>query len=130
MNETIPLIVEFTPGSRIRQEEEVVSELPIIQNGPPGTFVEFENGRQIALPTDQIVAHEDKSSGASVGFGGMSFEGMEGDHLVFWRVKDLWPEEKLSPERGIKMTLDPQVVSKIVLQGTEVWPRTKTPKDN
>jgi hypothetical protein len=33
-----PLLIEFVPGTRISREPEVVSKLPIVQNGPPGAL--------------------------------------------------------------------------------------------
>jgi len=50
-----PLLIEFVPGTRISREPEVVSKLPILQNGPPGTSVVFGDGAEVPLPTDQIV---------------------------------------------------------------------------
>ena len=88
-----PLLIEFVPGTRISREPEVVSKLPIVQNGPPGTSVVFGDGATVPLPTDQIVFAEDGGGAARVGFGGMSFEGMEAGQLVFLRVRDLQPEE-------------------------------------
>jgi hypothetical protein len=73
-----PLLIEFVPGTRISRDPEVVSKLPIVQNGPPGTSVVFGDGATVPLPTDQIVFAEDGGGAARVGFGGMSFEGMEG----------------------------------------------------
>jgi len=49
------------------------------------------------LPTDQIVFANDGGGAAHVGFGGMSFEVIEGGQLVFLRVRDLQPEALLSP---------------------------------
>jgi hypothetical protein len=118
-----PLVIEFSAGTRLYREPEVVPKLPIVQNGPPGTFVVFEEGARVALPTDQIVSAEDDGGLARVAFGGMSFEGMEEGHLVFHRVHDLLPEAQLSPERGRKMTLEPRMVSAIVVDGRKVWPR-------
>ena len=100
-----PLLIEFVPGTRISREPEVVSKLPIVQNGPPGTSVVFGDGATVPLPTDQIIFAEDGGGAARVGFGGMSFEGMEAGQLVFLRVRDLQPEELLSPQRGRRMTL-------------------------
>src|SRR5205085_12279001 len=34
-----PLLIEFVFGTRIVREPEVVSKLPILHNGPPGTSV-------------------------------------------------------------------------------------------
>jgi hypothetical protein len=71
----------------------------------------FADGTRVPLPTDQIVLSDDSGEAARVGFGGMSFEGMDADHLVLYRVRDLQPEELLSPQRGRTMTLEPQMVS-------------------
>ena len=75
---TLPLLIEFVSGTRINREPEVASKLPVIQNGPPGAFVIFADGSKVPLPTDQIVLAEDGDGAARVGFGGMSFEGVEG----------------------------------------------------
>ena len=100
-----------------------VPKLPILRNGPPGTSVVFGDGAQVPLPTDQIVFAEDGGGVAQVGFGGMSFEGTEGGQLVFLRVRDLQPEELLSPERGRRMTLEPHMVTSIAVDGRVVWPQ-------
>ena len=118
-----PLLIEFVPGTCISREPEVVSRLPILQNGPHGTSVVFGDGAEVPLPTDQIVFAEDGGGAARVGFGGMSFEGIDGGELVFLRVRDLQPEALLSPERGRRMTLDPRLVASIAVDGRVVWPR-------
>ncbi len=117
-----PLLIEFTAGTRITREPEVVSPLPILQNGPPGTSVVFRDGAEIPLPTDQIVFAEDGGGAAQVGFGGMSFAGIEDGELVFLRVRDLQPEELLSPQRGRRMTIEPRMVASIAVDGHVVWP--------
>ncbi len=119
----VPLVIEFIPGTRVEREPDFVTKLPIVQNGPPGTFVVFADGRKVSLPTDQIVFAEDRSGCARVGFGGMSFEGTEGRHLVFHRVRDLQPPETLSPQRGRKMTLEPEMVASLEVSGRRVWPK-------
>jgi hypothetical protein len=118
-----PLLIEFVSGTRITREPEVASKLPILRNGPPGTSVVFRDGAEVPLPTDQIVFAEDTGGSAQVGFGGMSFEGIDGGELVFLRVRDLQPEALLSPERGRRMTLDPHLVASIAVDGRVVWPR-------
>jgi hypothetical protein len=118
----LPLLVEFISGTSLYREPETIPKLPIVQNGPPGTFVVFSGGRKVPLPTDQIVFADDTGGSARVGFGGMSFEGMEECHLVFCRVRDVRPEEELSPQRGRKMTLEPRMVSSIYVDGRHVWP--------
>lgn len=118
-----PLLIEFVSGTRITREPEVVSKLPILQNGPPGTSVVFGDGAEVPLPTDQIVFADDGGGAAHVGFGGMSFEGIEGGQLVFLRVRDLQPEALLSPQRGRRMTLEPQMVASIAVDGRVVWPQ-------
>jgi len=117
-----PLLIKFVSGTSLYREPELIPKLPILQNGPPGTFVIFSGGRKVSLPTDQIVFADDTSGSAHVGFGGMSFEGIQESHLVFYRVRDLRPEEELSPQRGRKMTLEPHMVSSIYVDGRHVWP--------
>lgn len=117
-----PLLIQFVAGTRIRREPPFSTGLPIVGNGPPGTFVVFQSGQEVPVPTDQIVESEDEGGAARVGFGGMRFDGMEGGQLVFRRVKDLWPAEQLSPERGQRMTLEPDRVAAILVEGRLVWP--------
>src|SRR5262249_39855630 len=76
--EPLPLLVEFAPGTRLFRERDRPSELPIVGNGPPGTFVDFPHGVRVSLPTDQIIFADDDGGAARVGFGGMRFEGAEG----------------------------------------------------
>lgn len=121
----LPLFIEFIPGTRIYREPDFVPRLPIVQNGPPGTFVIFASGTKVSLPTDQIVFTNDGAGAAQVGFGGMSFEGIEDGYLVFYRVRELHPEELLSPQRGRRMTLKPNMVASISVRGRLMWPRVK-----
>jgi hypothetical protein len=118
----VPLLIEFVDDTRIVREPSFVSRLPIVQNGPPGTFVVFADGRRVSIPTDQIVFTDDTDAQARVGFGGMRFDGVARGHLVFLRVRDLAPPETLSPERSWRMTLSPAMVSTIYVDGDEVWP--------
>jgi len=117
-----PLLVEFVEGSGLYVEPDVTPALPIVQNGPPGTWVVLAGGDRIPLPTDQIVFADDTGSSARVGFGGMSFEGVKDGLLAFWRVRDLRNEDLLSPERARKMTLDPATVAAVEVEGKRVWP--------
>jgi hypothetical protein len=119
-----PLVVEFVSGTRIEREAAPVSRLPIVQNGPPGTFVIFADGTRVPLPTDQIVSTETEAGGAGarVGFGGMRFAGVVAGQLVFLRVRDLEPEARLSPERSSRMTLEPHMVMAVTEDGHVVWP--------
>ena len=117
----VPLLIEFIAETKVHRDREVVPKLPIVQNGPPGTSVMFSDGRQVPLPTDQIVFDDDAAGRARVGFGGMSFEGIKDGSLVFYRVRDLRPEEELSPQRGRRMTLDPEIVSAVYVDGRKVW---------
>lgn len=118
---SLPLLIEFAAGTRVRREAAVVPRLPIVQNGPPGTFVVFADGSEVPLPTDQVV-FVGEGDAARVGFGGMSFEGIEDGRLVFYRVRDLQPEHLLSPERARKMTLERRMVASIVVDGRRAWP--------
>ena len=117
-----PLLVEFAAGTTIFREQNRASDLPIVGNGPPGTFIVFANGLRVSLPTDQIVLAEDSSGAARVGFGGMSFVGMEDGRLIFHRVRDLLPQDQLSPARSWTMILAPDWVASITVDGRVVWP--------
>ncbi|OFZ20561.1 MAG: hypothetical protein A2X94_11085 [Bdellovibrionales bacterium GWB1_55_8] len=82
----------------------------------------LSDGQQILLPADQVVFHEDSNGSARVGLGGMSFEGIQEKQLVFWRVRDLLPDEHLSPQRELRVTLVPETVKSIHVRGNRVWP--------
>jgi len=121
----VPLLIEFVAGSRFEREPEHAprpTALSIVGNGPPGSFVRFADGRRVPLPTDQIVSGDHAGGAARVGFGGMQFVGVEDGLLVFHRVRGLLPESQLSPERGRRMTLVPDMVAAIVVDGRFVWP--------
>jgi hypothetical protein len=77
---------------------------------------------RISLPTDQIVAADETDGAVVVGFGGMRFTGVEHGRLTFVRVRDLWPEERLSPARSWTMTLEPEWVTSVHEGGCQVWP--------
>jgi len=116
-------IVEFVQWTRVEKERAFVPGLPVVQNGPPGTFVTFADGRRVPLPTDQIVFAEDNGGAARVGFGGMRFDGVEGGLLIFLRVRDLVPGHELSPERGRRMTLEPKMIAAVFMEGRLAWGR-------
>jgi hypothetical protein len=120
--ENIPLLIDFAASTSLLREQHRTSTLPIIGNGPPGTFVLFPNGIRVSLPTDQILFADDTGGRARVGFGGMRFVGSEDGHLVFVRIRELFPEDQLSPARSHKMLLDPQWVTTISVDGLPVWP--------
>jgi len=117
----IPLVIEFVAGTSLFREPDLVQNLPILHNGPPGTFVMFPGGLRVSLPTDQIVYSDDSGAGARVGFGGMNFDGVESERLIFHRVREMHPEEQLSPARSRTMILDPGWVVSISVEGREVW---------
>jgi len=117
----VPLVVEFASGSALVLEHDRKSDLMILRNGPPGTFVRLGDVR-ISLPTDQIVTSEARVASVSIGFGGMRFVGMHDGHLTFQRVRELRPEEELSPDRSWTMTLEPHWVTAIYQDGMQVWP--------
>lgn len=79
-------------------------------------------GVRVSLPTDQIVAIDERHGAVVVGFGGMRFTGVEDGRLTFVRVRDLWPEERLSPARSWKMTLEPDWIAAVHEDGLQVWP--------
>jgi hypothetical protein len=115
--------VEFVPGSHVDREPAFVPGLPIVQNGPPGTFVTFADGRRVPLPTDQITSVDHQNGSARVCFGGMRFDGVEDGQLTFRRVRDLAAPHQLSPERGRRMTLDPKMVAAVFMEGRLAWGR-------
>ena len=119
--DAIPLLIEFADGTSVYREPDLVSDLPIVRNGPPGTFVLFPDGLRVSLPTDQVVAAEDTNGRARVGFGGMQFTGVHDGRLTFVRVRDLQPEERLSPARSHRMTLEPRWVTAILVDGGVAW---------
>ena len=117
----VPLLIEFAPQTSLYRERDLVSHLPIVRNGPAGTFVVFPDGVRVSLPTDQIVFADDTDGAARVGFGGMHFTGTKQGRLIFVRVRDLQPEEQLSPARSHVMTLETHRVSSILADGRAVW---------
>jgi hypothetical protein len=127
LDDDIPLLIDFATPSSIFREQNRVSALRIIGNGPPGTFVLFPDGLRVSLPTDQIVSADDAGGHARVGFGGMQFIGSEGGQLVFVRIRELLPEDRLSPDRSHRMLLDSQRVSTITVDGHPTWRRGPEP---
>jgi hypothetical protein len=117
-----PLLIEFQPGTFLHREQDLVSALPIVRNGPPGTFVVFPGRLRVSLPTDQVIFVDDRGGHAEVGFGGMQFAGIDAGRLVFHRVRELHAEEDLSPARSHTMFLEPHLVSAIRVDGQLVWP--------
>jgi hypothetical protein len=119
----IPLVIDFAAPSSIVREQNRTSPLRVVGNGPPGTFVLFPDDQlRVSLPTDQIVFTDDADGHARVGFGGMQFVGLEGTHLVFVRVRELFPEEQLSPARSHTMRLEPDWVTTVFADGRREWP--------
>jgi hypothetical protein len=116
----MPLLIDFTAPSALLREQSRMSMLPILGNGPPGTFVLFP-GYSVSLPTDQIVFAEDTGGHARIEFGGMQFVGCEDGQLVFVRVRELFPEDQLSPARSHVMRLDPRCVAALSVDGQTIW---------
>src|SRR5688572_16793264 len=95
--------------------------LPIIGNGPPGTFVLVSGDLKVSLPTDQIVSADERDGHVRVAFGGMRFVGLEQGRLIFTRVRELFPEDQLSPDRSHTMRLEPLWVAGITVAGQTLW---------
>jgi hypothetical protein len=117
----MPLLIVFAPGARLDRERDRPSHLPILRNGPPGTFVLID-GLRVSLPTDQVVYADDSGGRVAVGFGGFRFDGRRDGRLTFSRVRDLLPASQLSPDRSWTMTLEPAWVAAIEVSGVRVWP--------
>jgi len=122
----VPLLIDFATPSSLLHEQDRISALPIVGNGPPGTFVLFPDRIKLSLPTDQIVCADDAGGHAQVGFGGMSFVGQEGTELVFVRMRELFPEDQLSPDRSHTMRLDVQRVASVSVEGRLAWTPVST----
>jgi hypothetical protein len=116
------MIIHFVAPTALLREKPRHSALPILRNGPPGTFVLFPDGFRVSLPTDQIVFADDSDGYVRVEFGGMQFEGLRDGQLTFVRVRELFPEGQLSPERSRVMRLDPRWLSVILVGGSRVFP--------
>jgi hypothetical protein len=114
----ISLVIEFVTPTSFLLERDRASELPIVRNGPPGSFVLFPDGLRVSLPTDQIVFADDVAGCVRVGFGGMRYVGCEDGQLVFVRFRELHPEEHLSPARSHTMRLDARWVAAITAPGS------------
>lgn len=123
----LPLLIEFVAPSSLEREVDRPSQLPILGNGPPGTFVRFPAGLRVSLPTDQIVGADDAGGRVRVGFGGMRFIGVEAGQLLFRRVRELFPEAQLSPARSHAMRLDPAWVAAVEVDGRQAWPEPAPP---
>jgi len=117
----IPLLIVFAPGSRLFREQDRPSDLPMHRSGPPGTFVLLPNLR-VSLPTDQIVFADASSGAARVGFGGFRFDGVDEGRLMFSRIREMLPDDQLSPTRSFTMILQPEWVASIDADGVRVWP--------
>ena len=118
----VPLLVDFAAPSSLVRERHRPSDLPIVGNGPPGTFVVFPDGVRVSLPTDQVVFADDEAGHARVGFGGMEFVGVEDGRLRFARVREVLPESELSPARSHTMLLDVRRVTAVLERGQTIWP--------
>ena len=130
MVDRTPLLIDFASPSSIFREPNRLSAFRIIGNGPPGTFVLFPTGLKVSLPTDQIVFAQDSDGRARVGFGGMRFVGSEEGHLVFVRIRELLPDDQLSPARSHTMRLDSQWVAAVWESGRPVWPDGSRARDS
>jgi hypothetical protein len=117
----MPLLIDFAAPSSVLREQNRISALPILGNGPPGTFVVFPSGYKVSLPTDQIVFADDTCGHARIEFGGMTFVGWEEGFLVFVRTRELFPEHQLSPARSHTMRLEPKWVTTISVDSRPVW---------
>jgi hypothetical protein len=115
-------LITFAAGATLQRESDRASDLPIHRNGPPGTFVILP-GVRVSLPTDQIVFVEERDGLVAVGFGGFRFDGLRDGQLTFTRVRELRPEQELSPDRSFTMRLQPEWVAAIDVDGVRVWVR-------
>ncbi len=118
---TALLVVEFVSPSTLVSERDRPSALPIVGNGPPGTFVLMAHGLRVSLPTDQIVAAEDSGGFARVAFGGMRFTSLDDTHLTAQRVREVLPDSRLSPARSHVMRLETAWIRRVLEHGQLAW---------
>ncbi len=123
-SEDLPVRVDFVAPSSLLKERDRPSALPIVGNGPPGTFVVFPDGLRVSLPTDQIVAIDDHAGAVRATFGGMRFVSSESGQLIFDRVREMLPDAQLSPSRSHRMVLDQRWVTSIWANGRALWEQT------
>ena len=116
------LYITFFSPSTLHREAERRSDLPIIGNGPPATFVHFPDGLRVSLPTDQIVFASDETGCARVAFGGMRFVGARDGTLTFVRAREVLPADQLSPARSHVMHLAESWVDSVEHGGVTIWP--------
>ena len=126
MSVEFPVVVQFVAGTTLHREVDLTQGLPIVGNGPPGTFVHFANGSRVSLPTDQIVSTDESLGSVRVGFGGMRFAGQNSDgQLTFHRVREVLPAERLSPARSHTMVLNPGWVASVAAAGRQLFPASE-----
>jgi hypothetical protein len=114
--------VAFADGATLHREAELVQGLPVIGNGPPGTFVHVA-GVRVSLPTDQIVETSTRDGTVQVTFWGMRFAGPDAaGRLIFNRVRERLPEAQLSPARSHRMVLEPHWVTAVTAHGVRLFP--------
>ncbi len=117
-NDRFPVFVEFESGSRIEQ-----NYLTAADDELPETAIVLHSGERLIVPTEQVIFEDSTRGSAKIGIGGMSFEGVSTqDEFVFCRVKDLLPEQWCSPQFDGLMKLPKRVVSRVVMNGAQVWP--------
>jgi hypothetical protein len=117
MGQSIPLLIQFAPGSLFLREIPAENEAAW-DPAAAQAHVVLPDGRRLPLPECQVVYERGSPDGASVGLGGMSFEGVEKGRLVFWRVRDL-TDATPAPD---KLELDARAVVRVDVQGAQAWP--------
>jgi hypothetical protein len=122
MPDAMPVTIEFAGGTTLQRETDRPSQLPIVGNGPPGTFVLFPDGLRVSLPTDQVTRADVQDGRVRVELGGMRFAGVDGSRAIFHRFRELQPEERLSPGRSHTMVLDTRRIHSIAVEDHVVWP--------
>lgn len=132
-NVEAPLVIEFIRGSKVQEDAATAPEDEAMALRRPwlskkrSMRVILPDGRKVSLPVPQLLRSGDEEGCAKIAMDGMSFEGMKNDQFVFWRVQDLNEEEETpaygDSEAGDRLSIDPQSVSRILVQGRQVWPR-------
>lgn len=119
-----PIVIEFIPGLEIQKVPQARAAFRGVSRLAAHTDVASPDGcSRVQIPSDQIVFDDRAKSGAlRIGLGGMSFEGLESEKLVFWRVRDVLPSEQIGSGSADKVLISTSLVSRLSVQGAQVWP--------
>ena len=108
----VPLLIEFIAGTRLCSRSRFFHRpAPLLGNGPPGTLCSSRWPHSPAADRPGVVESDDESGAARVSFGGMVFMVGQGRQFGIPPRQRFGRRRSLSPERGLRMTLETSMVS-------------------